>query len=76
METSVMQLLDKNRPSNVSTLPIRNGNLRNLADPLVHRTCKYFTYKEWKLITSSIGLVLVIDFSKYLTYKEWKHHVN
>ena len=39
----------------VSTLPIRNGNKSMLpAFTLTFATCKYLTYKEWKLCSESL----------------------
>ena len=36
-------------------------------------SCKYLTYKEWKLSIKDTSDTVFNTDSKYLTYKEWKH---
>ena len=58
----------------VSTLPIRNGNVKFTIVIVISnlRFCKYLTYKEWKPIFICPSWTLPLYVGKYLTYKEWK----
>ena len=60
---------------NVSTLPIRNGNLWGAIRILLQnpRQGEYLTYKEWKLHSSFMSGVQARG-REYLTYKEWKRY--
>ena len=43
--------------SNVSTLPIRNGNSQRPGRSEQKYSGKYLTYKEWKLVSTKVGVL-------------------
>ena len=73
METNLQTPDFVRRWGNVSTLPIRNGNTKELRHNSLHLTSsksEYLTYKEWKPIICATGQQCILR--EYLTYKEWK----